>query len=372
MAKVQLTTPLSDYAVLAGSQIVNTGSSMVKNGNFGSKDDPQPSGIVCVNGVNDTANITMAQTQLQEVINVLIDNANIMSDPPMAIVDGECIFYSGGYVTKSQLTFGTNSMITFDAQGNSDAQFYVHVGQLVFEDTEFQLINGAQFQNIYWLSDGDILCPANNLNLYGNFVANGSVTLSFGVSVIGRIYAQNGTITLVSNNIVMTESEQPVPCYLKGTKILTRKGYVCVEDLKVGDLLVTRGDIHGNDVINRVLKYRPITWIGHFIIKNPHHEVLPICVRKNTYGINLPINNLYISPDHNLVIHGVLVPSVSLIDKKNICKVAKADKLDYYHVGLEKHSVIVAEGILSESYIDIHNKYVFKHASKLKQKGIKK
>jgi len=124
---------------------------------------------------------------------------------------------------------------------------------------------------------------------------------------------------------------------------------------------MTRGDISGTSYVNRVMRYRPIIWIGRFTVNHPDIKARPICVLRDTYGPQLPINNLYVSPDHNWSIHGVLVPSCELIDGSIFFKHVDAVKTEYYHIELDKPSVIVAEGILSVSYTNINNRYIFQH-----------
>ena len=36
----------------------------------------------------------------------------------------------------------------------------------------------------------------------------------------------------------------------------------------------------------------------------------------------------------------------------------------YYHLECDEHSAIVANGLLSESYLDVNNRHVFEHSEK--------
>lgn len=373
---IELTPPFNNYAVLAGRQITNTGATVIRNGNLGSPGGTSPNDITYVNAVVDnTVNATTAQNQLQATFKpAVIYYASIPSEPGTDIDGaGNYIFYQGGFTTAQTLQLNTENTFIFDALSNADAQFFIHAGRLVFVGGNIILINGAQAQNIFWVSDTEITTQVANMTVMGNLIATTIVTLAIGTNIIGRVVAQTGAVNLLSNVIDLPITpEPPVPCYLKGTQILTNKGYVCIENLKVGDLIMTAGDIHGNKHTMRVDKYRPIIWMGHFIIDHPDGFVKPICIKKNTYGPNLPMNNVYVSPNHNLVVHGKLVPAVTLIDGRNILRTSKSGKIDYYHIELDKHSVIYAEGILSESYININNRRIFKQASHIKQYGKKK
>jgi len=110
--------------------------------------------------------------------------------------------------------------------------------------------------------------------------------------------------------------------------------YVKVENLKVNDLILMRGDIHGNSQVNCVTKYRPVNGLV-ILLSNILKKMLCQYVSKDAFDVNVPSDNLYISHDHNLIVHGKLVPARSLVDNKNIYRVDNHHKLDYYHMELE-------------------------------------
>lgn len=416
--------PLSDYAVLAGVQIKNSGNTLIINGNLGSPEGNSPGGITYIDGAeDDSSNATMAQVQINDTIMpLLLECANITSLPSPTICDGNYVFYPGGYKTDVNITLNAGKTITFDALGKLNAQFYINASRIVFTGGSVILINGSQYDNIFWISNSDITTHAVGINIAGNFIANTSITIARDTSVNGRLFAQTGAISLTSNIIDATsptlipdsmpiptpvlpstpshtsipptppispsvpqhEHKQPstknkkpnsnqTPCYLKGTRILTNKGYVCVENLKVGDHLITRGDIWGNNCVNRVERRKPIIWIGRFVIDHSDEFTRPICITKNVFGNHLPENDLYISPNHNLILHDKLVIAHTLVDDKRIYQVHNNHKkTEYYHIELDRHSAIIAEGILSESYIDISNRYFFEHSSHIKVSTKKK
>ncbi len=128
-----------------------------------------------------------------------------------------------------------------------------------------------------------------------------------------------------------------------------------VEDLKIGYRLVTRSGA-----------LRQIKWIGRrsyggrFIMGQK--EILPICIRAGALDDNVPRRDLWISPHHAMYIDGLLIEARHLVNGTSIVQAERADTVSYFHVELETHDVIVAEGALSESYLDDDNRGMFQNA----------
>ncbi len=143
-----------------------------------------------------------------------------------------------------------------------------------------------------------------------------------------------------------------VPCYVRGTLVLTDRGEVAVEDLAVGDHLVNR---HG--------VARPIVWIGRrsyagrFAAANP--RVMPVLIKQGAIDGNVPRRDLYVSPLHAMYLDGMLIPAASLINDASIVQVAAVETVDYFHLELASHDVIFAEGAQAESYLDEGNRGMF-------------
>src|SRR5262249_46650708 len=108
-----------------------------------------------------------------------------------------------------------------------------------------------------------------------------------------------------SNGTLITEDT--TPCYCRGTAIPTDAGEKAVEDLAIGDLVLTASGA-----------LRPIKWIGRrsysgrFIMGRK--DVLPICVRAGSLGDQMPQRNLWISPHHAMYLEGVLIEAKDLVN----------------------------------------------------------
>jgi Hint domain len=146
------------------------------------------------------------------------------------------------------------------------------------------------------------------------------------------------------------------PCYCRGTHILTDKGEMAVEDLAIGDRVVILSG-----------KARPIRWIGQraydgrFVAGNT--AVLPICIGAGALADGVPMCDLWVSLGHALYIDGVLVPAEQLVNGATIIQETAVDGLEYFHIELDTHDILFAEGAPAESYIDCDNRLMFANGS---------
>src|ERR1051326_4119826 len=170
----------------------------------------------------------------------------------------------------------------------------------------------------------------------------------------GRFFAGNGGNTN-GGNTNNNNNNGRTSCFLKGTTIQTAEGDRKIEDLVVGDLLPT---VFGGT--------RPIQWIGRYPFRrsNPAkawvREVLPVRVARSAIAPNIPNADLYVTQSHALLIDGVLVPAGHLINGTTITlyDADALDELEFFHIKLEAHDVIYAEGAPCETLVDVDEKAV--------------
>jgi hypothetical protein len=147
-----------------------------------------------------------------------------------------------------------------------------------------------------------------------------------------------------------------VACFAAGTRLLTAGGERAVETLRVGDVLP--------DLVARRL--RRVVWIGHKTVFPAAHprqaDVLPVRVRRDAFGRGMPHRDLVVSPDHALHVRGRPVPARRLIDGKRVVR-EHAESVTYWHVELDAHGVLLAEGMPAESYLDTGGRAAFTAAA---------
>ena len=141
-------------------------------------------------------------------------------------------------------------------------------------------------------------------------------------------------------------------CFARGTAIATDRGDVAVEDLSIGDLVLTSSGA-----------LRPIKWIGRrsyggrFIIGRK--DILPICFKAGSLGENSPHRDLFVSPQHAMYLDGVLIPARALVDGVSVIQADEIERVDYFHVELDTHDVIFAEGAAAETFVDDDSRAMF-------------
>ena len=162
-------------------------------------------------------------------------------------------------------------------------------------------------------------------------------------------------ISAAGFNIVNGNTVQ-VACFAAGTRIETGTGFRAVEDLCVGDRVVTAED--GSD--------EPVVWIGlravHCVSHPRPETVWPVRVRAGAFGSNVPVRDLYLSPDHAIFVNDALVPVKLLINGASIAQVRR-DHVQYFHVELPRHAIILAEGLPVESYLETGDRTNFRDAA---------
>jgi len=137
-----------------------------------------------------------------------------------------------------------------------------------------------------------------------------------------------------------------VSCLLKGTRISIPSGDRPVQELQIGDEVQT------------LAGRKTIKWIGYSKFTKEEgraawqDSVMPIRVARFAIDNDTPYRDLYLSPLHCLFFNEALIPVMYLINEASIAQGTPSEMsaLEYYHVELDTHEVIYAEGALVESY----------------------
>lgn len=252
--------------------------------------------------------------------------------------------------------------ITFDDDGVGDgALFYIYnTGPLFMYGTMFELSGAANPANIYFLCDSDVEFYRDYQPYYGNFISergfymfsNCQPTLYGTASALGENADDAGVaVQTVLSVFSFLTIRFATPCFMEGTKILTDNWYTSVENLQVGDWVMTHGaiidksHIVGDDTPVQVRNIRKDT-------RKAVPSTSPIMVTKHAFGINKPFEDLYVSPNHGIInSKGQLYPAKKFINDTTIFQNPTIDLITYYHIELDGHFAITANGIIAESYL---------------------
>jgi len=145
-----------------------------------------------------------------------------------------------------------------------------------------------------------------------------------------------------------------VICFTPETRIATPSGGRCIATLQPGDLILTRDN-----------GPQPIVWIGHRRVSGARLRMMPqlrpIRFRVGALGQGRPDADLLVSPQHRMLVRGraaqalfntdeVLVAAQDLLNHRSICIDHALRDVTYVHILLERHSVVWANGLESESF----------------------
>jgi autotransporter passenger strand-loop-strand repeat protein len=197
------------------------------------------------------------------------------------------------------------------------------------------------------------------------------------IDLAGLLYSSGGSATLAGNTLTITEGSQSetltlaspatstfvleedafggtevITCFLAGTRIATLLGETPVENLQVGDLVALADG-----------RAAPVRWLGVQTVStrfaNPA-RVLPIRIGAGALGANMPARDLLVSPGHAILLDRLLVQAGALVGLPGIVREhAVPLTFRYYHVQLDEHALLLAEGVAAESYLEVVEEVAF-------------
>jgi hypothetical protein len=386
----------SDTQLSAGTINLNATGVTV---NFGGLTTPLGTTINIGNNATDT----MSSASLGGLVN-MVGTATFGASNTGITLTGGTIEATGGTGTVNFSSL--NGLGTFEANGaklivagslsrslatniitNSASSVFVTTGNLNPNDSltasflgpngEFEYNNPGHDSritfNLSGLNAGVSGTTPTNFFDFGNE----TVTISSGgtgFGTLGSIVMSNGdtlSLTGITGSIPLgwraitksdgaggTEVFLQSVCYAAGTRIMTATGERPVESLLSGDLVAT---LSGNDIAQR-----PIRWIGRRRIDlaaHPRpHTVAPIRILRHALADGVPHTDLLVSPDHGILIGGKLICARQLVNGATIRQETGWKSVTYYHVELDAHAILLAEGAPAESYLDTGNRDFFSNA----------
>ena len=171
---------------------------------------------------------------------------------------------------------------------------------------------------------------------------------------------ENGTVNFldptdhhITGSMTFKNIENVIPCFTPGTLIATPRGEVPVENLRMGDRIITRDN--GMQEIRWVGR-RDMSWTD--LAAAPHLK--PILIRQGSLGNGLPERDMMVSPNHRVLVandrtalyfdeHEVLVAAKHLVAGKGVHSVDAAGA-SYIHFMFDRHEVVLSNGAWTESF----------------------
>lgn len=311
-------------------------------------------GTSSVGNLNDATNENLYVDNTGDDYNTEMDGFTVTMTLKMSVTPGEV----------NSIRIGIADVL--DSSYDSTLLIAAESGQSVVlaNDDEFNIApGGTKVVDVLSNDTGPGGSTLTITHINGIEVAAGdSVTLT-----TGQVVSLNadGTLTVQADNDIETVNfsytmapggGQPsdsafvtlnsIPCFVSGARIETTRGLVPVEDLEVGDLVVTHDD-----------GTQPVRWIGQRTVAATG-RLAPIRIEGNTFGAH---GTLMLSPQHRILIRDafahflfgeqeVLIAAKDLINDLSVRPV-EGGEVTYVHVLFDQHQVIFAEGLATESFL---------------------
>ncbi|AYG68905.1 MULTISPECIES: Hint domain-containing protein [unclassified Rhizobium] len=337
---------------LIGINLINNGTTTIDSSNAGTPSDTiqlnlVANGTVIVDGVNvDISSVVGIGAASNTTIGA-INGANVTIDAGLANV-GAASTYTYAIGANSSITVDSGLLtvdllngVTVDfANANGSGLFAYNPGSVSLNlSTPPNVMNVQSGDRIEVVGSNVVSQSGNTVTFFGgllNAIPFGSYTIPAGV-----------TYTYDPNTDTLTFTS----CFLRGTLIRTPEGDVPVEDLRVGDLVVTHKGV------------AEIRWVGRRRIDpkaiDKPRDTLPVRIQAGALAENVPSRDLYVSPDRCMFLEESLIPAKFLLNGTTITQEATLVPFEYYHIELEQHSIILAEGAQTETYLALGGRMSF-------------
>lgn len=183
----------------------------------------------------------------------------------------------------------------------------------------------------------------------------GAMIPSTGVSMSLVVSASSGNGNGNNDSLIVSVQvdADAVPCFAAGTMIETEVGARPVEQLELGDQVIT---LNG--------QLMPIRWIGSRTLDSATLKrcpnLKPVLIKRSAFGEGLPNKDLYVSPQHRIFVSGwraellfgesdVFVPAIHLVNEKSIIRDNSNKQVSYFHFATEEHQVVFANSLPAET-----------------------
>lgn len=312
-------------------------------------------GDISINNINPTSNGNLYIDNAKDQYNTEMDGFTVTLTLKAPVIPGQVNSIKIGIADGGDAAYDSNLLIAGDSIQTA----------VVADDDSFTV--GLGRSTIVDLTGNDSSADGGTLTITkinGVPVTAGSkLTLPSGLEITVN---GDGTITVLTDWHDTTGPEsfsyevkdasgitdvgfvsgEVVPCFVAGTRIKTSRGLVPVEDIAIGDLVVTLD--HG---------LQPVLWHGTRRVP-AMGSLAPVRIRAGVLGDHA---ELAVSPQHRIYLCGwraelycgeaeVLVRAIHLVRAGLLQQVGSGHPVTYHHLLFDRHQIICAEGLWSESY----------------------
>ena len=196
----------ADFGILAGSTVTNTGGTII-NGDLGLSPGSAVTGFPLGKVINGSILINTSKSNAAKIclttafndgagrsLNVVVNSTGELGGLTLA----------PGLYKSAPGSFGiTSSDLTLDAKGDINAVWIFQMPSstlTVGNGRKVILAGGAQAKNVFWIV-GSSATIGTTASMVGNILADQSITLKTGASLLGRALTRIAAVTLDDNKV---------------------------------------------------------------------------------------------------------------------------------------------------------------------------
>lgn len=312
-------------------------------------------GDASVTGINGTNNQNLYVNNTTDAYNTEMDGFTVTMTLKMAVIPGQVNSIRIGIADVGDAQYDSNLLIA----GNS-----VQTALIAADDSVTLAPGGSKTIDVLANDTGSGNSTLAITHINGQPVSPGStITLATGQQITLNA---DGTLTILADadteavNFTYTVGNgngsgvsdvafvtvNSVPCFAAGTLIATPSGQVPVENLRVGDLVLTQDD-----------GAQPLRWSGRREVAATG-DFAPVRISAGAFGAH---GELWLSPQHRVLVRDplaellfgdieVLVAAKDLVNGRTVTRM-EGGTVDYVHILFDRHQVVWSEGLASESFL---------------------
>ncbi|GBQ85565.1 outer membrane protein [Asaia krungthepensis NRIC 0535] len=333
---------------IQGDVTVSSGGNLTTYAGFGREviipDVPAPSTGTRLQGVWSAVKMGNATVYLSN---------NTIVRAPVALANGATIYVQSGAVASNLSGYAVNIYVS---NGGTLTHSYIR-------DGGFTVYNGGtSSENLFDSIPTNIYPGGHSINdtwyntIYGQdpaLIHSGAIVdnpqIGSGGAMSGAWGAIINTPAVANGGVLWANHTTVTACFLRGTLIQTEHGEVPVDKLQPGDPIAC--------VTPDGIVYRPARSIEREQnMLQPHLPVdqsgYPVRICAGALSDNTPHTDLLVTAEHCLLLEGKFVPVRMLVNDRTITYDTTRPVYDYYHIELEEHAIIIANGVETESFLD--------------------
>ncbi len=342
------TAEISNQGTTTNVSVYVSGSEVVSSGGVANTTHVFNGGALIVSGGGSAAGTVISSGGTETVSSGGIETGSIVSS------GGDEVIATGGKVSGATIDGGTLELQS-GAIVSGAITFGTVVGTLQVDGTTMptNVISGFSVVGDAVVLDGVSYNTSETLAVSGNTVTVTNGHTAYALDIAG---ATTTHLQLVNDGGLL--EVEYVACFLRGTHIATPAGERRIEDLAAGDAVTVLED--------GATRQHPIRWIGQRAVRSVDFaepdEAYPVRIRRHAFGENVPHRDLLVTPEHCVLVEGRLIPARMLVNGRSIVLDRGIPEYEFFHIELDRHGILLSEGLATESYLDGGNRHVFASA----------